>query len=216
MKTLVVSLLIVALVAAVVVVLSARVVVRNSARGRIYTDPAAVPHRKVGLVLGCTDRLRNGDPNLFFVHRMLAAAELLHAGKVDYLLVSGDNRRKEYDEPTSMKHALIARGVAEDRIICDYAGFRTLDSVVRAKEVFGQQQVTIISQQFHNERALFIARHRGLDAIGFNAPAVIGGGSLKTRCREHLARVRVLLDVYILRSQPHFLGEPVEIGSEEG
>ena len=102
-------------------------------------------------------KLKNGNNNLYFDYRILAAVELYKAGKIKYILISGDNRKKDYNEPEEMKKALIQKGVPAKFIYLDYAGFRTLDSVVRAKEVFGQNQLTIISQRFHNERAIYLA-----------------------------------------------------------
>lgn len=109
----------------------------RASSGRVYADLNLVPHRRAGLVLGCAERLGGGYLNPYFTTRIQAAADLYRAGKVDYLIVSGDNHRKSYDEPTDMKCALLRAGVPENRIFCDYAGFRTLDSVVRAKAVFG-------------------------------------------------------------------------------
>ncbi|MEO0445797.1 MAG: ElyC/SanA/YdcF family protein [Verrucomicrobiota bacterium] len=185
--------------------------VRYSARGRLYESAADTPARRTGLVLGCAKTLGNGRKNWFFELRMRAAADLYHAGKIQRILVSGDNSRKTYDEPSDMKEDLIRRGVPEAHIHCDYAGFRTLDSVVRAKEVFGQTQFTVVSQRFHNERAIFLARSRGVDAIGYNAKDVRRSRAVKTYLREKLARVKTVLDVYLLRTQPKFLGDPVNI-----
>lgn len=196
----------------VVAVVLAGVLVQHAARGRTYEELAGVPHRKVGLVLGCSRRLSDGSPNSFFVNRMQAAADLLMAGKVDYLLVSGDNRTRRYNETRDMRKALIKLGVPANRVVCDYAGFRTLDSIVRAEKVFGQASLTIISQKFHNERAIFIAQHKGIDAIGFNAREVETSDSFLTRCREQLARVKTILDVYVLDTPPKFLGEKIDIG----
>jgi SanA protein len=156
--------------------------------------------------------LSDGRQNLFFQNRVEAAVNLFRGGKVDYLLVSGDNRKKGYDEASDMKESLMRAGIPADRIYCDFAGFRTLDSVVRARDVFCQKQVTIISQEFHNQRAIFIATHNGMDAIGFNAAEVNAYNGFKTKCREHLARVRTLLDVYLFRKSPKFLGHKIEIG----
>jgi len=111
-----------------------------------------------------------------------------------------------------MKASLMEVGVPSERIYCDYAGFRTLDSVVRAREVFGQTEITVVSQEFHNRRAIFIARHRGLDAIGFNAADVDARDSFKTSCREQLARVNTLLDMFLFSRQPKFLGPKVTLG----
>ena len=177
---------------------------------------SAVPHRRVGLVLGCPKRVFGGWPNPFFESRIAAAAELYHHGKVDYLVASGDNHLQGYDEPTDMKNALLDKGVPADRIYLDYAGLRTLDSVVRVKEIFGQGSVTIISQKFHIQRAIFLADHHGIDAIGFAAPDVAPRYALKTLWREQFAKVKAVLDVYLLHKQPHFLGQKILIGNPPG
>ncbi len=177
-----------------------------------FTHAARVPHNRVGLVLGTSNRLRNGNPNPFFNYRIAAAASLYQQKKIDYLVVSGDNRRKDYNEPEMMKTALVQRGVPANRIYMDYAGLRTLDSVVRCSKIFGQSRFTIISQAFHNQRALFIAQHYGLDAVGFNAEDVTGRNGVKVQLREMLARVKVFLDLYLLNKQPKYLGEEVGIG----
>ncbi len=198
----------------VIAVFIANLVIVRSSKGKTYSDVQAIPHRRVGLVLGCQEYLPDRRPNLFFQNRVAAAASLYQQRKVDYLLVSGDNHTLGYDEPADLKNALIAQGIPAGRIYADYAGFRTLDSVVRAKEVFGQTEITVVSQEFHNQRAIFIANHRGLDAIGFNAPEVDAYNSFGTRMREHLARVKAVLDIYVFRKQPHFLGEKVAIGAQ--
>ena len=197
---------------AAVSIVSATALINRAASGRTYSDVRLIPHRHVGLLLGCVKLLPGGWPNPFFGNRIEAAAELYRAGKVDYLLVSGDNHVHSYDESSDMKTSLMGAGVPSERIYCDYAGFRTLDSVVRAHDVFGQSEVTVISQEFHNRRAIFIARHRGLDAIGFNASDVSAYYSLKTHCREQLAKVDTVLDVYVLRRHPKFLGPKVRLG----
>jgi SanA protein len=186
--------------------------VRNSAEGRIYGDVSDIPRRPAALVLGCAKTLANGRSNLYFRYRIEAAAALYHAGRVDYLIVSGDNRHHGYDEPTDMRDALLAAGVPGDRIYRDYAGFRTLDSVVRAREIFGQRELTIVSQPFHNERALYIARGHGIDAIALNAADVARLGGLRTKVREHLARCRTVLDLKLLGTKPKFLGPAVPLG----
>lgn len=136
--------------------------------------------------------------------------ELYKAEKIDFILVSGDNGSEGYDEPTDFKNDLIESGIPESKIYLDYAGFRTLDSMVRVKEIFGQTSVTIISQQFHNERALYLANHFDIEAIGYNARGVSGKKAMKVQLREYLARVKVFVDI-LLNVNPKFLGEPVEI-----
>ncbi len=177
-----------------------------AARGLLYDDAGAVPPGRVGLVFGTDDKI-GGRENLYFRYRVEAAAELWKAGKLRCLIVSGDNRTKHYNEPLRLQQALIRAGVPADRIALDYAGLRTLDSVVRAKEIFGVEQVVFISQRFQNERAIYVARANGMDAVGFNAKDVEGRGGWKTRLREVGARVKMWLDVNVLGTRPHFLGE---------
>jgi SanA protein len=172
-----------------------------------------VPCQKVALVLGAAAKLKSGQPNPYFSKRIRAAQELYAAGKVRAFMLSGDNSREYYNEPQDMKDALAAVGVPDSIIYLDYAGFRTLDSVVRMKEVFGQDSFIIVSQRFHNERAVFLAQHYGLTAYGYNAPDVtIGQFALKTTVREKLARVKVFIDM-LTGKDPKFLGEPVIINA---
>ncbi len=185
----------------------------HSTAAQLYSQVNQIPSGKVGLVLGASPTTRFGTTNLYFRYRMEAAAQLYKAGKINHLLLSGDNHQKGYDEPSEMKKYLIRLGVPAAAITLDYAGFRTLESVVRAKEVFGQTQLTIISQAFHNQRAVYLARQKGIKAIGFNARDVSGRYSLKTRFREVLAKFKAVLDVWVLRTQPRFLGESVALPS---
>lgn len=185
--------------------------VRDSARDRTYTDLEAIPKRKVGMLMG-TSKFVSGRINLFYRYRIEAAAKLYQSGKIDYVLVTGDNSTVNYDEPTTMRNDLVALGIPSKRIVLDYAGFRTLDSVVRADKIFGQKSFTVISQRFHNERAIYLAQAYGLDAIGFNARDVGGYGGIRVLLREQLARVSAVLDVQVLNTQPKFLGDPVPIG----
>ncbi len=189
----------------------ANVRVENAAERRLYATVDSVPHNKVALLLGTNPLNRRGRPNSYFINRINTAAELYHAGKVDFIIASGDNHTKLYDEPTAMRDSLIAHGVPEDRIILDFAGFRTLDSVVRAKEVFGCDSLTIISQADHNARALYLAECNGMEAVAISAP-LWAGRWVRTRLalREWLARDKMLLDIWFGK-QPHFLGEKIEI-----
>ncbi len=189
--------------------------IEKYAQEYVFDEAQKIPHNKVGLLLGTSKKIQNGQINLYFKYRIKAASELYHAGKVQYLLVSGDNSLKEYNEPMDMRKALIAQGVPDSVIVLDYAGFRTLDSVVRSKKVFGQKKITIISQEFHNKRALYIARKKGIEAIAYNAKDVNFGSGLKVQIREKMARVKVLLDLYLLNTQPKFLGDEIAIGKEQ-
>ena len=185
----------------------ANVRVENAAEKRLYATVDSVPHNKVALLLGTNPLNRWGRPNSYFTNRINTAAELYHAGKVDFIIASGDNHTKLYDEPTAMRDSLIAHGVPENRIILDFAGFRTLDSVVRAKEVFGCDSLTIISQADHNARALYLAEANGMEAVAISAP-LRAGRWVRTRLalREWLARDRMMLDIWFGK-HPHFLGE---------
>jgi SanA protein len=196
----------------VVSVFASRILIARSARNKTFTDVSLIPHRHVGLVLGCPRRVPGGWSNPFFENRISAAANLYFQGKVDYLIASGDNHVQSYDEPVDMKNALIEKGVPADHIYLDYAGFHTLDSVVRVKEIFGQDSVTVVSQNFQNQRAIFLASHHGIDAIGFDAADVDPQFALKTEIREQFAKVKAVLDIYLLNRQPHFLGGKIIIG----
>lgn len=179
------------------------------ARGKTYEDPMRISGQHVGLVFGCDDRFQNRE-NLYFMYRMDAAAALWHQGKLRCLIVSGDNRSAQYNEPRKMKNALIARGVPAEKIVCDYAGLRTLDSVLRCQAVFGANQCLFISQRFQNERAIYIAEAHGMDVIGFNAKDVSGAGGRKTKWREFAARLMMWLDVHVLDTKPRH-GGPREL-----
>jgi SanA protein len=154
--------------------------------------------------------LQNGNINLYYKYRLEAAINLYNAKKITFVVISGDNGTKSYDEPTDFKEDLIKAGIPENKIYLDYAGFRTLDSVVRIKEIFGQTAVTIISQEFHNERAIYLAEHFNIKAIGFNAKDVSGRYGIKVQIREYLARVKVFVDI-IFDIEPKFLGDKITI-----
>ncbi|MCP4700630.1 MAG: hypothetical protein GY862_27820 [Gammaproteobacteria bacterium] len=185
--------------------------IERQTRGRLYSDVNTIPAKNVALVLGTSRRLRNGQSNRYFEYRMNAAAQLYKAGKIKHIIASGDNRKKSYNEPTDMLKALIKRGIPKTAITLDYAGFRTLDSVVRCREIFSQDDIIVVSQAFHNQRALFISEHHGIKAIAFNAEDVPAMEDLKTRLREYLARFKAVLDLYVLKTKPKFLGEKVDI-----
>lgn len=171
---------------------------------------ADVPEAKTALLLGTGKTLSNGMPNAYFYNRIQAAIDLYKSGKIKYIIVSGDNSSKDYNEPEDMQLTLMKYGIPKDKIVMDHAGFRTLDSVVRAKEIFGQNKLVIISQKFHNERAVFLAKENGMEAFGFNAADVNKYAGLKTNLREYLAKAKVYWDL-LFGVQPKFGGEKIEI-----
>jgi SanA protein len=185
--------------------------VDQAGKGRVYDRTDSVPVREDGLVLGASEHRLDGGPNPYFNNRITAAAKLYHLGKVHHLLVSGDNRTKDYNEPGDMRRALLAQGVPSSAISLDYAGLRTLDSIYRAKKIFGLQHFTIISQRDHDDRALLIAKYYGIDAIAFAADDIDFHYAVRAHIHEWLAQVKVVLDLYVLHTKPRFLGTPEPI-----
>ncbi len=185
-------------------------IIESYGNKKVYSDVLSIPYNRVGLLLGTSSTLSNGNNNLYFDYRIDAAVQLYKANKIRYIIASGDNSRNNYNEPQEMKDALIRKGIPSSAIYLDYAGFRTLDSVVRANEIFSQNSITIISQKFHNERAIYLATYFGIDAIGFNAKDVDARAGFKTKVRELFARVKVFVDL-ITNKQPKYLGEKVHI-----
>lgn len=179
-------------------------------RGKLHDRVEDVPKLRVGLVFGCDHRIQ-GRENPYFRYRIEAAEALWKSGKIRCLIVSGDNRSRFYNEPEKMKAALVEKGVPENRIVCDYAGLRTLDSVVRAKEVFQADEVIFISQRFQNERAAYLAAANGMTFSGYNAQDVAGQRGWKTKLREVGARVKMWLDVRVLRTRPQHLGDKIAL-----
>jgi SanA protein len=173
----------------------------------IYTDIAKVPHKRAALLLGTTKYVAKGRKNYFYLYRIEAAAKLWKAHKVDAIVVSGDNGTRYYDETTAMYRDLIRAGVPARYITRDYAGFRTLDSVVRAGMDFGLRDYIIVTQRFHLERAIFIARAKGQQVIGYAAHDIPGtAAAYRMKLRELLARVKAFADLYVLGTMPKFYG----------
>tara|TARA_R110002167_G_scaffold8345_11_gene38713 strand:+ start:87 stop:722 length:636 start_codon:yes stop_codon:yes gene_type:complete len=196
--------------ALILVIFVCNIIISSTAEGQTYSDTDTVPANRVGLVLGTSNRLTNGSPNPYYTYRINATIALYKARKIEFVLVSGDNGSIYYNEPNTIKKDLINGGIPEHVIFLDYAGFRTLDSMFRAKFVFGLDKVTVISQKFHNERAIYIAKQKGLKAIGFNAQDISTSQGLKVQIREYLARVKVFIDM-VLNTQPKFYGATIEI-----
>jgi len=180
----------------------------------IYSNVVEIKRNDVGLVLGTSKYISDGQLNKYYTYRIEAAYNLYRAGKVNYLLVSGDNRSHRYNEPKSMFNDLVALGVPKERIYLDYAGFRTYDSIVRAKEVFGQTNFTVISQKFHNQRAIFIGKSKGLDIVGYNARDVNKKFMASQFPRELLSRALMYSDI-ITGRHPYFYGNPIHIGKSK-
>ncbi|WP_264793118.1 SanA/YdcF family protein [Aureispira anguillae] len=199
-----------ALLLLVLVIFGADFSIKASTIKQLHQSTETIPYNKVGLLLGTVKYLKNGRLNRYYKYRIEAAVRLFQAQKIDLILVSGDNSKKGYDEPTDMKEDLIKKGIPASKIVLDYAGFRTLDSVVRSLKIFGQKKITVISQQFHNERAIFIANYKGIEAIGFSAQDVSTRAGIKVMIREKFARVKVYLDL-LLGVEPKFLGKPIKI-----
>ncbi len=176
----------------------------------MFDDIDHLQPAKVGLLLGTSRNLKNGAKNDFFFNRTDAAAALYKGGKIRNILISGDNSRAGYNEPADMKAELILNGVPDTVIYLDYAGFRTLDAVIRARDIFGQNSFIVISQKFHNERAVYLARNSGMDAYGYNAKEVTAYKGFRTKLREIFARDKMFLDLFF-GVKPKFSGEKITI-----
>ncbi len=184
--------------------------INRAAKGKLFTSTDIIPYNKAGLLLGTSKFLKHGSLNPYYKYRIEATVNLFNAGKISYIIISGDNSRKNYNEPGMMREDLMAAGIDSTAIYLDYAGFRTFDSMVRLREVFSQNSVTVISQQFHNERALYIASKEGISAAGYNAKDVNKKMGFRTQLREKFARVKVFLD-YLTGKDPKFLGPKINI-----
>ena len=183
----------------------------ESTKEKVYINPETIPSKNIALVLGTSHKLISGGDNPFFGTRIEMAAKLYKLGKVKHILVSGDNGTVSYNEPITMLNDLKLAGIPEEKIFLDYAGFRTLDSVVRAKEIFDTDNFLIISQKFHCERALFIANSHDINAKCFAVAGPSRHSGFQVRVREVFARTKAFLDIYIIHAQPKFLGpkEPI-------
>ncbi len=182
----------------------------RAAEATSFSDVGKVPAVDVALVLGTAPIGPEGGPNRYFVYRLDAAAALYKAGKVKYFIVSG-TRVGRFDEPTAMRAGLIERGVPAEAIYRDFDGDRTLDSIVRARRIYGQTRLIIVSQRFHLSRALFLARHEGMEAWGFEARDVDQPYSIFTELRRYPSALRAYWDVW-LNAPPAEPGKSIAIG----
>jgi SanA protein len=176
----------------------------------ITDDMGKVEANNVGLLLGTSKKVKSGRDNQYFFNRIDATVDLYKKDKIKKVIISGDHGRKDYNEPEDMKAELIKGGIPDSVIYLDYAGFRTLDAIIRAKEIFGQNSFLVISQKFHNERAVFIARKLGINAFGYNAKEVGKLYGFRTKLREFFARDKVFFDLFF-GVKAKFLGEKILI-----
>lgn len=202
----IIRLLIIAVAVIGVAIIGCYIVVSGNANGKTYEMAKDVPYNKVGLLLGTSPITPQGEHNYYFDNRIQAAAELYHNGRISHIIASGGDYSRENgcNELTAMRDSLIAHGVPENVITLDYQGLRTLNSIVKAKEIYGLDSITIISQKYHNERAIWLAEHYGLNAIAYNASTPdITDKRIKNISRELLARVKMFIDLAIGK-QPGF------------
>jgi len=199
-----------AIISVVTIIYLCNKIIVDAAKDNLYSEVNKIPFNKVGLLLGANKYGGHGHNNPYYYYRIEAAIKLLNNAKIKYIIISGDNSRKDYNEPESMRSDLIKGGIDSTKIYLDNAGFRTFDSIIRLKAIFGQDSVTIISQQFHNERAIYTASRVGIIAIGFNAKEAGNVQGLETPWRERLARVKTFLDFW-LGKKPKFLGSKIII-----
>jgi SanA protein len=182
--------------------------------GGSRTDPRTVPHAQAALVLGALVD-SHGRPSAMLGDRLRAAAALYRDGRVDKVLASGDHGRRNYDEVNAMRRELVRLGVPDRDVFTDHAGFATLDSVVRARKVFGVHSAVIVTQGFHLPRALWLAHRAGLQATGLEAGTgkAYGGQTRRSEIREILARTKAVGDV-VTGAQPRFLGPRIDIAGD--
>ena len=188
------------LLAIAIVIAVCNILVVNNAKGRTFDNLSDVPTREIGLLLGTSPITPDGAHNYYFDNRMKAAADLYHAGKIRRILVSGGDytmtEKHGCDEPTAMRDSLVAHNVPDTCIIEHWQGWRTINSIEAVKNLYDFDSITIISQKYHNERALYQADHFGLDAVGYNAePSPIKSSRIRNAIREYMARVKVFIDL---------------------
>jgi sanA protein len=181
----------------VIIVALCNISVDRNAEGRTFSNINDVPTMQTALLLGTNPKTRDGKrPSSFYLARINATAELYKHGKFRQLIISGD-KREGYDEPQTMRHDLIERGVPDSIIMMDGQGYRTLLSLRNSKQYFGVHDMIIISQKWHNERSIFLADKMNIKAVGYNADDVRHPRAIWTHIRELLARVKLFIDLYV-------------------
>ena len=197
-----IGLIAIGFVSVLLVIISCHCIVVWNASGETYDNVSDIPHNKVGLLLATSPITPGGAHNYYFENRIKAADELYKAGKIDFIIASGgdytQSQKNGCDEPGAIRDSLVARGVPIEQIILDYEGTRTLNSIAKAKQVYGLDSLMLISQKYHNERAIYIADQYDIHAIGYNAePSPIRRNRIKNTLREYLARVKMFIDLYL-------------------
>lgn len=196
------------IIAIAIVIVGCYLLVKCKTKEKTFDNVEDIPFNEIGLLLGTSPRVANGDPNFYYINRITATADLYKAGKISRIIASGGDYSQRasggYNELIAMRDSLVAHEVPDSVIILDYDGTRTLNSIVKAKEIYGIDRFTIISQEYHNERAIFLASLNGIDAVGYNAkPSHIKIKRIKNEGREFFARVKLFVDV-ILGEKPKF------------
>ncbi len=196
--------------AAAVVV--ANVIVLRGGRGSVE-DAGEAPRAQVAIILGA-GLDADGSPSSMLADRIAAGAELYRAGRVRRLIVSGDHGTVGYDEVDAMRRGLVERGVPDRVIFTDHAGFDTLDSMIRAKKVFGVESAVVVTQRFHVARAVWLARRQGIEATGLIADrSGYGRQGRISQVREIVARTKAVMDV-VAGAEPRFLGPPIDLDGD--
>lgn len=187
----------------------------RQADSRVYTKASQVPPREVALVLGARV-YASGELSAMLYDRVASAVELYKAGKVNKLLMSGDNRERHYDEVTAMRRVALEMGVKSDDVVRDFAGFRTRDSLYRAREIWGLRSLVIVTQRFHLPRSIYTARGLGIDAVGLVADKrdYTAAAYWRSRLREIISRNIAFLEVHVLHTKPHFLGAREDLSGD--
>lgn len=182
----------------------ANYIVIQKSREHLVTDIELLAKSNVGLVFGTSKYTRSGNENRHFYERLASASKLLKIGKINKIVLSGDKSSNYYNEPVQMRKELIKNNIDAKRIVMDFEGFSTYESIDRLKRVFGIKSATFISQKYHNYRIIFIARSFGIDAVAYNVGGDDSSFEFYVHIREYFARVKAVIDVYFFRTRLNF------------
>jgi SanA protein len=194
-------------------VLAPNLIIPLSARGHTVTGPEDAPRAQVAIVLGARV-YQNGTPSPMLADRLQTGVSLYKLGKVDKLLLSGDHGQTTYDEVNVMLEYVLARGVPEEDVFTDHAGFSTYDTMYRARDVFKVTTALVVTQKFHLARAVYTARAMGLDATGVPADIQPYGDERRFVVRDWLARVKAFFQLHVTRPGPRYLGPAIPIDGD--